>query len=369
MSLHEDFVKAKEQVAASLIERHTEVECLFTGLVAGEHVLLVGEPGTAKSLILRNLVLTVSDAEGFDILMHKFLPPEELVGQVMLSKLKTDEYQRDIEGFLPTATIALLDEIWKSSPAVLNILLTMLNERLFRNGKHMIKCPLRMAVAASNEYPIGDGYETLGALYDRFIIRRNVKPVSVARRRDLMFGKLPTITPCLTVAQIDAAQAAASLLGWNDDAVEALEHILSVLNSDGIRPGDRRMSVGVVQAFAWLNGHAQVEVEDLEILQHCLWDDPTTHSDKCRSVVCKVANPVANSVMEIINDVESIIEPINLGDLSEMGRMAEAVKKMKECEGRLAVMPKDNPRVKEGRDHIRGRIMEVQRAMLGDNAA
>lgn len=371
MLLIEKFDRAREQLLASLIERYNEVECLLTGLVAGEHVLLVGEPGTAKSLILRNLLDCIEDAAGFDILMHKFLPPEELVGQIKLSRLKSDVYERDIDGYLPTAVLALLDEIWKSSPAVLNILLTMLNERMFRNGKNMVDCPLRMAVAASNEYPIGEGYETLGALYDRFMIRHNVKPVSIANRRQLLFAKLPAVQPCMSVADIDMAQGEARLLAWEEDAIEALEHILSMLASDGIRPGDRRMrkSINIAQAYAWLNGHNTVQVSDLEILQHCLWIDPTTQADKCRRIVCKTANPVVNSVLEIVNDVESILEPINLGDVREMGRMAEAVRKMKECRDRLAVMPQDNPRVKEGRVHVDSRIMEVQRAMVGDLSA
>ena len=107
--------------------------------------------------------------------MQKFSTPDEIFGQVSISELKKDNYKRLTEGFLPTATFAFLDEIWKSSPAILNTLLTILNERLFKNGKIIENCPLKVIISASNEVPPKN--QGLEALYDRFLLRVPVFPI------------------------------------------------------------------------------------------------------------------------------------------------------------------------------------------------
>ena len=114
----------------SLIERQEEVELMMLGLVARVNVLFIGEPGTAKSLMVDNLLRAISNAHGFSALMHKFLPPEEVMGPLKLSQLQNDVYERAVDGYMPTCNIAFLDEIWKSSPAILNMLLKILNEEM-----------------------------------------------------------------------------------------------------------------------------------------------------------------------------------------------------------------------------------------------
>lgn len=169
------------QLNEGLVERDEAMKLALLSLLAGENILLVGPPGTAKSLISRQVakVLKDDDKEGashFEYLLTKFSTPEEIFGPLSISKLKEDRFERNTSGYLPSVQVAFLDEIFKASSSILNALLTILNERIYHNGALVQKVPLRSLIAASNELPTGQ--EELGALYDRFLLRSFVDYVS-----------------------------------------------------------------------------------------------------------------------------------------------------------------------------------------------
>jgi MoxR-like ATPase len=160
----------------AFLERGTQVRAALLALLAGQHVLLLGPPGTAKSLLARALCSCFTDATYFEYLLSRFTHPDELFGPVSIPGLKEEDYRRLTGGFLPTATVAFLDEIFKANSAILNSLLTLVNERVFHHGRHRDPVPLLGLIGASNELPDAEG--GLSALYDRFLVRLSVPPLA-----------------------------------------------------------------------------------------------------------------------------------------------------------------------------------------------
>ena len=176
LSLKRRIRRLTELVADGLTDRTDTVRSSVLATLCGLNTFLYGPPGTAKSKICRRLnEIFAGNGRYFEHLMHRFCTPEELFGPISISKLKQDEYERKTAGYLADADFAFLDEIWKSSPAVLNTLLTLINERTYHNGNKTVSAPLRNMVVASNEIPLSE--DDLAALYDRFIVRLVIEPV------------------------------------------------------------------------------------------------------------------------------------------------------------------------------------------------
>src|SRR5205807_7865904 len=136
----------------------------------------VGPPGAAKSLLLDS-IMNWTSGKRFAILLTKFTVPEEVAGPISVRSLKDDHYRRVTTSRLPEAELAFVDEIWKASSAILNTLLRMLNERTFENDGASVPVPLRLCVAASNEWPSPETGKELTALLDRFLFRKAVRPI------------------------------------------------------------------------------------------------------------------------------------------------------------------------------------------------
>jgi len=360
------FATTRQELACALIERDEEVDLVLTALIAQEHPLLVGPPGTAKSLLLDSLIYWMN-GKRFTILLTKFSSPEELFGPISVAGLKEDCYRRITTGKLPEADLCFVDEVWKGSSAILNTLLRILNERVFDAGDgKLVKVPLKICIAASNEWPQHfEGGKELQAVFDRFLLRKTVRPiVSAAGRQRLLWHRnhVPKLSTSITPAEIDHAHKEAMALPWSSPAKEALETILRELATEGIQPGDRRQfkSVNAAQAFAYLNGAERVEPEHLEVLAHVLWEDPTEQPEKVARVVAKVANPTGMKINGLLLEVEQILSTT---DVRNLAQAATATAKLAEIDKQLTSI-KGNGRVDKARTYLKEQIRRIKLASI-----
>lgn len=252
-----------------LVEREALVELIVLSAVAGEHLLVVGPPGTAKSEAVRRVAGGLG-LRYFEYLLGRFTEPSEIFGPVDLRKLREGLVETETAGMLPEAEVAFLDEVFLGSTAVLNTLLAVLNERVFRRGHTVRRCPLRVCVAASNALPEDP---SLAAFADRFLVRSFVEPVPDARLEELLEGGLKMAAPPPPLTPADGAGAAAWLDALAGAAREVdlapvtstYAHALRRLRQAGLWLSDRRVvkAQRLIAAAAALGGRRQASVADL----------------------------------------------------------------------------------------------------------
>lgn len=325
-----------------LVERDGTLKAALLSLLAGENLLLVGPPGTAKSLIARKVADclkqddTPDQAGGvFEYLLTKFSTPEEIFGPLSISELKADRFKRNTAGYLPSVRMAFLDEIFKASSSILNALLTILNERIYHNGSEAQKVPLQALIAASNELPTGQ--EELDALYDRFLVRSFVDYVSDDNLPRLLDkpGAAPTITP-LSSEDLVAIRQAAEAIILPADIVSAIQKIWAghkQLFKEDRRENlsDRRLRkvAGLLCISAATNGRKEVDLSDLLLLKDCLWNHPD-NALKVRELVMNTlrvfSRPLQLSDSEQQPLLESTAKQQNEADHTSMAQMNVVVK-------------------------------------------
>ena len=275
-----------QELNHGLVERDALLKTALLTVLAGENIVLIGPPGTGKSLIARRIAdsfaMETDDGHAayFEYLLTKFSTPEEIFGPLSISELKADRFKRNTAGYLPAVRVAFLDEIFKASSSILNALLTILNERVYHNGAERQRVPLQALIAASNELP-SDQAE-LGALYDRFLVRAFVDYVSANNRHQLFADTADQpVTARLTLDDLAQIQDAARAVTLPPDIQQAIQKIW--LKHQEMFKEDRRESLSdrrlkkvlqLLRVSAASNGRTHVDLSDVFLLKDCLWNHP-----------------------------------------------------------------------------------------------
>jgi MoxR-like ATPase len=221
-----------------LVEREALVETIALSAVAGEHVLVIGPPGTAKSEAVRRVARAVG-GRYFEYLLGRFTEPTEVFGPIDLRRLREGVVETQTSGMLPEAEFAFLDEVFRGSTAILNTLLGILNERVFRRGHATLACPLRVCVGAANALPED---ESLAAFADRFLVRVFVDPIPDPRLEELLEGGWRLTAggaASSTLADVDVLAGAAREADLGPVRPH-LAHAIRKLRAAGIALSDRR---------------------------------------------------------------------------------------------------------------------------------
>ncbi len=324
------FRQVASALNANFLNKEELIRLLIVSAIAGEHMVLIGPPGTAKSAMIRMFSRLIA-ADYFEYLLTRFTEPNELFGPVDIKVFREGTYTRRVESMLPMAEIVFLDEVFKSNSAILNSLLTILNERRFANGSKVIQVPLLCLYGASNEVPNDDALE---AIYDRFLLRVYSDNLDSYHfhgliEKGLMYetarltdqGKPPT--PLLTSQALHGVHAELPRhLRFTPEFVAKYKALVFQIRNEGVSISDRRVIklLKLFAASALYDGRPTADESDFFVLKH-IWNNLDQ-----REILRDIVDPVLDKYYQSHPQVARKGGPgANLEDLVQEVRLIEEV--------------------------------------------
>ncbi|PID14824.1 MULTISPECIES: AAA family ATPase [unclassified Sporosarcina] len=354
----------KNALNAKFFEREKEVEGILVALLSRQHMLMIGPAGTAKSALSVELATIIQGTEYFQWLLTRFSTPEEVFGPLSLKDLEQGVYKRNTATKMPEANLVFLDEIFKANSAILNSLLTLINERLFYNNGTPVKVPLISVIGASNEYP--DEEEGLEALFDRFLLRFELDYIADETNFvSMMKGTDQNqVMPSMTMEELVQLQFFTDMVTIPDEIYETFSKIRNELRDEGIRPSDRRFkqSLSVLQAKALINQRQIVKVDDIVILENALWET-VDQKDNVSLIVRSHAQDVVTRKLDTIQEEASEIFSSMQTEASTDAGM-EATQKLKSLVADLNKLKKHNQSRDTDIDSLLDKVKAMQQEIL-----
>ncbi|NVO06570.1 MAG: AAA family ATPase [Rhodoferax sp.] len=363
-----------------LVERSQCVRLCLLAALAGEHSLLIGPPGTAKSELARRLHTAFQGGRYFERLLTRFTVPEELFGPLSITALEQDRYERHTDGYLPTASIAFIDEVFKANSAILNALLTLLNERAFDNGAGRMQCPLLSVLGATNQVPED---EVADAFFDRFLLRLPVAPVSPGGFAALLeVDSAAAWTPPGAALTLDAAALAALAQDAAQVTLPAeLLVLLAALRQQvaelGLVVSDRRwvQIVGLLRVAAASEGRPAVALWDALLLPWLTAPDAARQGQVADWLAARLGVREACSPARLTRVVEAFERQLetelqaNDLDYDASGRLnftaTELAGEVGDAKGGSAALRMHhNRRRRYGDTHINARVQQLDALLL-----
>jgi MoxR-like ATPase len=278
--LHERLRLLASNLERQFLGKDEIIRLLMIAVVAGEHCVVLGPPGTAKSALIRSLA-ELMQARYFEYLLTRFTEPNEIFGPVDIAAFREGTYRRNTAGMLPEAEVVFLDEVFKSNSAILNALLTLLNERKFTSGGQILRVPLISVFAASNEVP---GDETLNAIFDRFLLRVHSDNLDGYHFTELLQRGIAheirqmaqePLRPVVAARELaELGKNFGSRMNFSDAFLSSYKGLVFQIRAEGISLSDRRVvkMLKLFAASAYLDGRAQTDASDFFVLKH-VWNN------------------------------------------------------------------------------------------------
>lgn len=355
-ALADKFIKVEQELNQLFQERGEAIRGIILAALSQTNILLLGSAGIAKSALVNQWNKRITNGAYFSWLLTKFSTPEEIFGPPSLKGLELEKYYRVTKNKLPEATTAFLDEVFKANSSILNSLLTVLNERVFYNDGIPMPLNLVTVAGASNEIP--EAEDGLDAFFDRFLLKFYLKPIQESSNFTKMLGSTAMNAPAtntVTIDEIRQAQDEVAKINIPSNIFTVIVRLRDTLRKEGISVTDRtfKVSMRVIQAQAWLNGHTDVQTNDVEVFKHICWSKPDQEKN-VHSLILELTSPEKNTIQRLYNDCQDVAKAVykHKDTVKKQQALIEANKKIKEARVEIGKLSKQMQEKKQDTTEI-----------------